>query len=140
MSHHQLRSYGDGVTTGLSLILRLEEPGIKLKTPWVSYKASGRKWQIEYQASIKECVLENYFLYFSSKTYVVGTQKNRLNETVLLSTQNTFKLMGKKKFPYPDLWTTFKHGSMNIYTQTSVRGTSPYSSQAFTSSSVVSMA
>ena len=29
-----------------------------------------------------------YFLYFSSKTYVVGTQKNRLNETVLLSTQN----------------------------------------------------
>ena len=32
---------------------------------------------------------ENYFLYFSSKTYVVGTQKNRRNETVLLSTQNT---------------------------------------------------
>ena len=26
--------------------------------------------------------------YFSTKTYVVGTQKNRLNETVLLSTQN----------------------------------------------------
>ena len=25
---------------------------------------------------------------FSTKTYVVGTQKNRLNETVLLSTQN----------------------------------------------------
>ena len=36
-------------------------------------------------------ILENYFLNFSSKTYVVGTQKNRLNETVetvLLSTQN----------------------------------------------------
>ena len=31
----------------------------------------------------------NYFLYFSAKTYVVGTQKNHLNETVLLSTQNT---------------------------------------------------
>ena len=31
----------------------------------------------------------NYFLNFSSETYVVGTQKNRLNETVLLSTQNT---------------------------------------------------
>ena len=29
------------------------------------------------------------FYYFSSKTYTVGTQKNRLNETVLLSTQNT---------------------------------------------------
>ena len=27
--------------------------------------------------------------HFSTKTYVVGTQKNRLNETVLLSTQNT---------------------------------------------------
>ena len=32
---------------------------------------------------------ENYFLYFSSKTHVVGNQKKRLNETVLLSTQNT---------------------------------------------------
>ena len=29
-----------------------------------------------------------YFSYFSTKTYGVGTQKNRLNETVLLSTQN----------------------------------------------------
>ena len=28
------------------------------------------------------------FSYFSTKTYVVGTQKNRLNETVLLSTKN----------------------------------------------------
>ena len=28
------------------------------------------------------------FSYFSSKTYVVGNQKNRLNETVLLSTKN----------------------------------------------------
>ena len=34
-------------------------------------------------------ILENYFLYFSSKIYVVGTQKNRLNEMVLLSNQNT---------------------------------------------------
>ena len=29
----------------------------------------------------------DYFSYFSTKTYVVGTQKNRLNETVLLSTK-----------------------------------------------------
>ena len=36
-----------------------------------------------------ECVFENKFSYFLTKTYVVGTQKNRLNETVLLSTQNT---------------------------------------------------
>ena len=31
----------------------------------------------------------NLFSYFSTKTYVVGTQKNRLDEMVLLSTQNT---------------------------------------------------
>ena len=31
-------------------------------------------------------------------TDVLGTQKNRLNETVLLSTQNMLKLMGKKLF------------------------------------------
>ena len=29
------------------------------------------------------------FSLFLIQTYVVGTQKNRLNETVLLSTQNT---------------------------------------------------
>ena len=55
--------------------------------------------------------MENYFAYYLTKTYVVGTQKNRLNETVLLSTQNTclnswvennynFTL----KNPYLDLW------------------------------------
>ena len=31
----------------------------------------------------------NLFSYFSIKTCVVGVQKNRLNETVLLRTQNT---------------------------------------------------
>ena len=30
-------------------------------------------------------VCNNYFSYFSTKTYVVGTQKNRLNEKVLLN-------------------------------------------------------
>ena len=30
--------------------------------------------------------------------YVVGTQKNRLNEMVLLSFQNMLKLIGKKLF------------------------------------------
>ena len=40
---------------------------------------------------------KNYFSYFSTKTYVVGTQKNRLIETVLLSTQNIMlKAMVKK--------------------------------------------
>ena len=41
-----------------------------------------------YQVPRLEWVLENYFSYFSAKTYVVGTQKNHLNKTVLLSTQN----------------------------------------------------
>ena len=40
---------------------------------------------------ISVCI-ENYFLYFSSKTYVVGTQKNRLKE----HPKHIFKLMGKK--------------------------------------------
>ena len=31
-------------------------------------------------ASRSECVIENYISYFSIKTYVVGTQKNRLSE------------------------------------------------------------
>ena len=35
------------------------------------------------------CVTENDFPYFSAKTYVVGTQKNRLDERVILSIQNT---------------------------------------------------
>ena len=37
----------------------------------------------------KNRLTENYFLISQPKTYVVGTHKNRLNETVLLSTQNT---------------------------------------------------
>ena len=36
---------------------------------------------------IKERVSENYFSYFSTKTYVVGTQMNRLDETVPFGTQ-----------------------------------------------------
>ena len=32
--------------------------------------------------------MENYSFYFSTKTYVVGTQKNRLKKTIPLSTQN----------------------------------------------------
>ena len=34
---------------------------------------------------IRVCIGKN-FLYFSSKKYVVGAQKNRLNETIILST------------------------------------------------------
>ena len=35
-----------------------------------------------------ECVIKNHFFHFSTKTYVVGTRKNCLNETVLLNTRN----------------------------------------------------
>ena len=36
--------------------------------------------------------MKNSFSYFSTKIYVVGTQKNRLNETVLLNTQTYVKI------------------------------------------------
>ena len=49
---------------------------------------------------------------FSTKTFVC-TQKNRLSEMILLSTQNMLELMGKKNvqfyseiFVYLNLWTT----------------------------------
>ena len=35
-----------------------------------------------------------FSLFFSSKTYVVGTQKNHLNEMIVLSTQNTVSIDG----------------------------------------------
>ena len=37
-----------------------------------------------------------FFLNFWTKTYVVGAQKNCFNEAVFLSTQNMFKLKGRK--------------------------------------------
>ena len=42
--------------------------------------------------------VENVFSYFSIKTYFVDTQKNRLNETVLLSAQNTCLNLWIKKY------------------------------------------
>ena len=53
-----------------------------------------------------ECVTEIVFLFlnrniscvYSNICCAVGSQKNRLNETVLLSTQNMLKSMGKKIF------------------------------------------
>ena len=43
---------------------------------------------------VKSAYPKRYFSYFSANTYVVGTQKNRLNETVLLSTQTYVKIDG----------------------------------------------
>ena len=44
--------------------------------------------QEAFQPPRQECVTENYFTYFSTKTYVVGAQKNGFNETVPLITKN----------------------------------------------------
>ena len=44
--------------------------------------------QQEYLYVIQARNWKNILSYFSTKTYVVGTHKNRLNETVLMSTQN----------------------------------------------------
>ena len=49
---------------------------------------------------------ENYFSYFSTNTFVVGTQKNRLYETVLLSTQNKCLKLWIRKF-IPNLCSKF---------------------------------
>ena len=42
-----------------------------------------------------ECITENYYSHFSTKTYVVGTQKNRLDETVSEHQKHMFKLIRK---------------------------------------------
>ena len=39
------------------------------------------------QALCQECVPPNKYSYFSTKTYAVGTQKTRFNETILSSTR-----------------------------------------------------
>ena len=46
--------------------------------------------------------------------YVVGTQKNRLNDTVLLINQNIFKLMGKKIIAilHSNIYSAYLHGPM----------------------------
>ena len=55
-------------------------------------------------------LLKVHFLMAQPK-HVMGTQKNRLNETVLLSTQNNVKLMDKKIFTVlcPKILFTWTH-------------------------------
>ena len=60
-------------------------------TKYDDYMTSYRKYPI---AFMLEWVMKEYFFYFSIKTYVVGTQKNRLNETILLSTKTYVKTVG----------------------------------------------
>ena len=45
-----------------------------------------------------EHIIEKYFFYFSNETYVVGAQKNWLNETVLLRTQNKCSNLWIRKY------------------------------------------
>ena len=56
---------------------QLRRQRVKLSEYITHYKASKYMY---------ECIFENYFCYFSTEIYVVGTQKNCLNEAVLLST------------------------------------------------------
>ena len=59
-------------------------------------EGSDQKLDLYCRPPDKSVYWKTYLHYFSSKTYVVGTQKNNLNETVLLSMQNTLKSIGKK--------------------------------------------
>ena len=48
---------------------------------------------------VKNASQKNKFSYFSTKTYVVGTRKNRLNETVSFENpKHVLKIRGKKIF------------------------------------------
>ena len=49
------------------------------------------------QTSSLECVTKTLFSYFSTKTYVMGAQKNHPNETVLLSIKTYVKKQMVKK-------------------------------------------
>ena len=60
---------------------------------WIHNMITLRKSCFIYTYSYPDLpIIKKYFCCSSTKTYFVGTLKNRLNETVLLSTQNMFKL------------------------------------------------
>ena len=46
--------------------------------------------------ALTKCVIKTQFSCFWTKTYVEGTQKNRLNEMGLLSNQKMYYLKDKK--------------------------------------------
>ena len=60
---------------------------IKIKDFFPGKKVISQDLQYN-RALVKSAYQKKYFLISQSKTYVMGTQKNRLNETVLSSTQN----------------------------------------------------
>ena len=51
---------------------------------------SDEQYCSESQTSRWECVNKGQVSHFLTEAYVVGTQKNHLDETALLSTQNTW--------------------------------------------------
>ena len=53
------------------------------------YVPPGDEYRYHIRPPDNNVYLKIIFLFFSRKHYVVGAQKNRLDETVLLSTQNT---------------------------------------------------
>ena len=54
------------------------------------YCPVAKGYHLKIRSLVKSAYQKICFSYFSTETYVVGTQKNRLNETVLLSTQNIY--------------------------------------------------
>ena len=71
-------------------------------TPWSRVKHSTteplRDINEVFRPLVKSAT-QNIIVLFLNQTYVVGTQKNRLDETILFSSQkHMLKLMGKKIF------------------------------------------
>ena len=64
------------------------------------YKWNIQRTEIAYQASRKECEFENYFYYFSTKTYIVGTQNDHLippqRDGSFEHPKQMFKMLDKK--------------------------------------------
>ena len=73
------------------------ESGENVKSFHLNSEEKRRPWKL-WQKSQRQ-TNKNIFFIFSTKTYVVGTQNNSLNEMVLLNTIKTsFNcIMGKKK-------------------------------------------
>ena len=62
-----------------------------------------------------ECVIKKLIIsFFSTKTYVVDTQKNRLNVTVLFNTQNVYVVDAQKN----RLNETVLFNTQNVYVKT----------------------
>ena len=77
-----------------------EYPGYAQPMFWLHKICTGSNFTLSMliwlfvQTFSKECVPKKYFSYFSTKTFVVGTQNNCLNE----HPKHMLKLIGKKLF------------------------------------------